>query len=258
MHRVGIPASIKLAQAIVESGSGKSTLARQSNNHFGIKCGNKWSGGKVYKKDDDYVNGKLIRSCFRAFDDPFDSFIAHSQFLTNPKSKRYRFLFEINLYDYKAWAQGLKKSGYATDPNYPKKLISVIEQYQLYEYDYQAVEEMEEVYVVENTKEELIEKVIEPMIESSNEPARTSTDDYYVVKLGDNMASIAESHDMATTDLYYQNRMPFGSEPAVGERLFIRGYLQFKKRPKLSKHITSKRSDGDHFLFEEVILFSAE
>ena len=77
MHRTGVPASIKMAQAILESGSGRSTLARQSNNHFGIKCGSSWEGETVYRHDDDYKNGLLVRSCFRAYDDPAESFFHH-------------------------------------------------------------------------------------------------------------------------------------------------------------------------------------
>ena len=149
----------------------------------------------------------------------------------------------------------MKKSGYATDPNYPKKLISVIEQFQLYEYDYQVVDEMETEYIVESTKEEIIQEVLEPNVESITV---TPNDEYYIVQLGDDMAAIADKFELATSDLYFQNRMPFGSEAAVGERLLIRGYLQLKKRPKLAKHVTTKQSEGDHFLFEEVILFSAE
>jgi len=136
MHRTGIPASIKMAQAIVESASGTSTLARQSNNHFGIKCGKSWQGGTVYRHDDDYENGLLVRSCFRAYDDALESFYAHSDFLANPYSKRYKPLFDLDAHDYKAWAHGLKKAGYATDKNYPKKLIDIIEKYELFKLDF--------------------------------------------------------------------------------------------------------------------------
>jgi len=130
MDRVGIPASIKMAQAILESASGRSTLARQSNNHFGIKCGKDWKGGEVYRHDDDYKDGLLVRSCFRAYDDPAESFRAHSDFLTD--NRRYKPLFELDIYDYKGWANGLRKAGYATDPQYPSKLIRIIEEYELH------------------------------------------------------------------------------------------------------------------------------
>ena len=137
MLRTGVPASIKLAQGMLESDWGRSELATVANNHFGIKCGGKWSGGTFYKTDDDTdENGKLIESCFRAFDSTYDSFIAHSDFLADPKkSYRYGFLFELEVTDYKKWAKGLRKSGYATDPNYPKKLIQIIEKYELHKFD---------------------------------------------------------------------------------------------------------------------------
>lgn len=130
MQRTGIPASIKMAQALLESGAGRSTLATKANNHFGIKCGGEWNGKTFYRKDDDYKDGKLIESCFRKFSSPDESFIAHSQFLRH--QKRYAFLFDFDKNDYHKWANGLKKAGYATDSAYPKKLINLIEKYQLF------------------------------------------------------------------------------------------------------------------------------
>jgi len=130
MQRTGIPASIKMAQALLESGAGRSTLANKANNHFGIKCGGEWNGKTFYRKDDDYKNGKLIESCFRKFRSPDESFIAHSNFLAH--QNRYAFLFDYDKLDYHNWAHGLKKAGYATDKAYPKKLINLIEKYQLF------------------------------------------------------------------------------------------------------------------------------
>ena len=136
MSRTGIPASIKLGQAILESNAGQSELSRKAKNHFGIKCGN-WQGKGYFIEDDDKdENGKLKKSCFRTFRTPEESFIAHSEFLRDPnKSYRYGFLFNLNPYDYKAWAHGLKKAGYATNPEYAKILISVIENYKLFQFD---------------------------------------------------------------------------------------------------------------------------
>lgn len=134
MDRAGVPASIKLAQGILESNAGDSYLARKGNNHFGIKCGSKWTGKKVYRKDDDYnANGKLIESCFRVYKNPNASYVAHSDFLRN--NPRYDFLFRLNPYDYKRWAHGLKRAGYATSATYAQKLIKVIEDYELHQYD---------------------------------------------------------------------------------------------------------------------------
>lgn len=137
MERSGIPASIKLAQGILESNAGRSDLARRANNHFGVKCGNDWSGKTIWKKDDDYdERGKLQESCFRAYRNAEASFRAHSEFLLDPaKQWRYGSLFQLDPTDYRRWAIGLKRSGYATSANYHTKLISLIETYKLYEYD---------------------------------------------------------------------------------------------------------------------------
>jgi LysM repeat protein len=127
MYRSGVPASITLAQGLLESGNGQSELARKSNNHFGIKCHNNWQGGRVYHDDD--AKGE----CFRKYSDPSDSYRDHSDFLRF--RDRYKFLFDYRVTDYKSWAHGLKKAGYATDPAYPKKLIKLIEEYNLNQYD---------------------------------------------------------------------------------------------------------------------------
>jgi LysM repeat protein len=126
MNGYGIPASITLAQGIIESGSGNSSLARFANNHFGIKCTSDWKG-KGYYKDDDQAN-----DCFRVYKDARESFKDHSEFL---KRKRYSFLFELDKNDYKGWARGLKQAGYATNPKYPDMLINIIDKYELYQYD---------------------------------------------------------------------------------------------------------------------------
>ncbi len=144
MHRAGIPASIKLAQGILESGDGTSSLAREANNHFGMKCGSQWKGDTYYLKDDDYDNqGNLIKSCFRVYKNPEESYTAHSEFLRDPrKAYRYGWLFDLNPTDYKAWAKGLKKSGYATNPRYADLLIGIIEANKLYQYDKMRLEDL--------------------------------------------------------------------------------------------------------------------
>ena len=126
MNQHGIPASITLAQGLLESGNGNSELARDANNHFGIKCTPDWTGGKSYH-DDDRKN-----DCFRKYRDAADSFEDHSTFLERP---RYASLFELKTTDYKGWARGLKAAGYATDPSYPQKLINLIERYELHKLD---------------------------------------------------------------------------------------------------------------------------
>jgi len=122
MKEHGIPASITLAQGLLESGNGNSKLARDGNNHFGIKCTPDWTGGKTYHDDD--AKGE----CFRKYKDAAQSYDDHAKFLQRP---RYASLFELKPTDYKGWAHGLKKAGYATDPNYAPKLISLIERYEL-------------------------------------------------------------------------------------------------------------------------------
>ena len=127
MYRSGVPASITLAQGLLESRYGLSELATKGNNHFGIKCHNDWQGGKVYHDDD------RKGECFRKYSSPEQSFRDHSDFLRY--RDRYKFLFDLEVNDYKGWAYGLKKAGYATDPAYPAKLIKLIEDYRLYMYD---------------------------------------------------------------------------------------------------------------------------
>ena len=133
MHRSGIPASVTLAQGILESSWGNGSLALNANNHFGIKCKTYWTGPTFYIEDDDFKNGKLIKSCFRAYDDAESSYIDHTDFLMS--NERYRNLFEFNPTDYVNWAHGLKKCGYATDKKYAEKLISNIRKYELYQFD---------------------------------------------------------------------------------------------------------------------------
>ena len=131
MQRTGVPAAITLAQGIHESGSGKSNLVMRSNNHFGIKCKNTWTGRTVRHDDD------ASQECFRAYDSAFQSYKDHSDFLRN--SQRYAFLFQYDPADYQSWARGLKQAGYATNPRYAPVLISMIEKYRLNDYTLMAL-----------------------------------------------------------------------------------------------------------------------
>lgn len=293
MDRVGIPASIKMAQAILESASGRSTLARQSNNHFGIKCGKNWTGQEVYRHDDDYKDGLLVRSCFRAYDDPAKSFMAHSDFLTD--NRRYGFLFELDIYDYKAWANGLRKAGYATDPKYPSKLINIIEEHELYlldlgmDRDEPIIASADHQVITINTDPGLAEKEeTKPKGSKSDgfKPARlrdksnnektskrkrsktkskrkTNSSSKtkiqkkkgtHVVGVGDNMNSIASKYKMPLRDLYFKNRLAFGSQPKVGTVLAIEKYIHFGKRPEVDATASANK---DIYLFEETITISS-
>jgi hypothetical protein len=127
MRRTGIPASITLAQGMLESDYGRSSLARLGNNHFGIKCHSDWNGQTILRHDD------KRNECFRKYRRPEDSFYDHSDFLKS--GSRYRFLFDIDPLDYKAWAHGLKRAGYATNPDYANMLVRKIEENKLYDYD---------------------------------------------------------------------------------------------------------------------------
>ncbi|EJF52544.1 muramidase (flagellum-specific) [Saprospira grandis DSM 2844] len=136
MQRLGVPASITLAQGILESQYGKSELAQQANNHFGMKCGGNWEGDSYSKFTGEWNNeAQSYRqlACFRVFDSAEASFRAHSDFLRY--RKYYQKLFLLPSKDYKAWAKGLQAAGYATDPKYPDKLISLIERFELDQYD---------------------------------------------------------------------------------------------------------------------------
>ena len=135
MKAYGIPASITLAQGLLESAAGRSTLAREGNNHFGIKCHKEWKGGSMLRNDD------APDECFRVYDSVDESFRDHSLFL---RRQRYAELFDLPVADYTGWARGLKRCGYATDPNYADRLISIIELYSLFNFDGDALRHLEE------------------------------------------------------------------------------------------------------------------
>lgn len=139
-----VPASITLAQGILESGNGNSKLATEANNHFGIKCHKGWNGGTFYQ-DDDAPN-----ECFRKYKSVLESYKDHADFLNG--RERYKGLFDLKITDYKGWAHGLKAAGYATNPKYADQLISLIERYKLYQYDLES--ENSNIIVENNTKDE--------------------------------------------------------------------------------------------------------
>lgn len=144
MLQYGIPASITLAQGILESGAGRGELTRKANNHFGIKCHSGWTGERAYHDDDE--RGE----CFRKYKDPKYSFRDHSLFLS--ERTRYQDLFKLRKKDYKGWARGLKKAGYATDPKYPTKLIDIIERYDLARFDAEVLGGKAQLAKLDDTK----------------------------------------------------------------------------------------------------------
>ena len=153
MKRTGVPASITLAQAILESNSGESNLAKNHNNHFGIKCKSDWTGAKAYQDDD------AKQECFRAYDNAEVSFKDHSNFLKNRPN--YVDLFLLDPVDDTAWAYGLKKAGYATATDYPKKLLKIIDDYELAQYNFPELEnEVEEEEGVKTPSDGPVNKVL--------------------------------------------------------------------------------------------------
>jgi Mannosyl-glycoprotein endo-beta-N-acetylglucosaminidase len=162
MHRSGIPASVILAQGILESSWGMGELSANSNNHFGIKCKSVWTGPTFYIEDDDVVDGVLVKSCFRVYGTVEESYIDHTNFLL--EGTRYATLFNYPRTDYKNWATGLKSCGYATDPEYANKLITTIEKYNLAQYD-QVVPPVVSAPVFHIPGVELIPQTVRPQVE---------------------------------------------------------------------------------------------
>jgi len=193
MLRYEIPASITLAQGILESNSGRSRLTVKGNNHFGVKCHRSWKGKRIYHDDD------ARQECFRKYEHPWSSFRDHSLFLY--ERKRYAALFDLRLENYKGWSRGLKKAGYATDPKYPKKLIALIEQYELYKYD-----DFNDKYAGGVTK---IKK---------KAPERPGT--FIVVKKGDTLYSIARNYNLTVDRLKWLNGLK-SNDLSIGQKIYV-------------------------------------
>lgn len=217
MNRTGIPASIKMAQAILESRAGTSSLARTSNNHFGIKCGGNWDGKKVYRKDDDYHRGKLVNSCFRAYATPEESFMAHSDFLVS--QPRYSFLFKLKSGDYKSWAYGLKKAGYASDPNYPHRLIEIIETFNL--------QALDRILQTEDPEQWLM-LADEISLESFTTSRFINDAKVYYTGVDDNIQQVAESTGVSVRRLLKYNEGITSSDQELAPNTIV--YLQPKRK----------------------------
>lgn len=197
----GIPASITLAQGLLESGAGRSTLASEGNNHFGIKCHKEWKGETMLRSDD------APDECFRVYNTAEESFRDHSLFL---RRGRYLPLFDLDVTDYQGWAKGLKKCGYATDPNYAARLITIIERYSLYTYDTNGVRDAEETSAF-----------IKNMLVSSH-PVRRSRGLHYVVATpGDTYATIAKEFNLKAKDLLSYNDVNKDGEIKAWEEVYL-------------------------------------
>jgi LysM repeat protein len=207
MQRSGIPASITLAQGIVESNNGNSTLARKANNHFGIKC-HKWTG-KTFHQDDDEED-----ECFRKYGNPEESYRDHTDFLVS--GSRYDFLFDYKSNDYKSWAKGLKKAGYATSPRYADDLIRTIEENELYRFDNGDYTKPHSKYKQKSTdSEEFTINLNQRKIYEYNRIK------YIVAKEGDNIQSLTKEMDLMSWQLKKYNELPDDYSPIPGEKLYI-------------------------------------
>jgi LysM repeat protein len=206
-----IPASITLAQGLLESGAGYSQLARLSNNHFGIKCGSGWSGRSV-RHDDDARD-----ECFRAYKHVSDSYEDHSRFLLR---SRYAALFKLNITDYKGWARGLKRAGYATDPSYANRLITIIEDYELYKYDYKG-----------SYSERKLEK--NPWLLHPHQVYLANDIAYVIAQNGDSFKSLGKEFDISWKKLVKYNDLQRDYTLMSGDIIYLK-----RKRKRASKPYT--------------------
>jgi len=221
-----IPASITLAQGILESDAGNSALAMYANNHFGIKCHKDWTGEK-YIQDDDTKD-----ECFRKYKQSEESFDNHSEFLKT--RGRYAFLFELRKTDYKGWAEGLKEAGYATDKNYADRLIKLVDDYKLHQYD-----RMQEI-AIDKPKKKIELKIIKPTtsaISSSRKLFLNNRIKYVVVQDGDSYYKIAHDFDMRLWQLHNYNETGKQTCLQVGDIV----YLQPKRRHSQKEEIHTAR-----------------
>lgn len=199
MHLYRIPASITLAQGILESGSGSGALAISANNHFGIKCHTTWTGERVYHDDDE------LGECFRKYTDVKYSYRDHSLFLT--QRSRYADLFKLKISDYQGWARGLKKAGYATDPKYPDKLISLIERFDLWKYD-EGTALTQQSGSVENGNSS----------QSTNRLAINTENRVYVVVAGDTLYSLSKRFGLTVDQIIKHNNLE-SIDLSIGQEL---------------------------------------
>ncbi|MFC2111017.1 glucosaminidase domain-containing protein [Bacteroidota bacterium] len=238
-----IPASITLAQGLLESGNGNSKLAVEANNHFGIKCHMEWTG-ETFIQDDDTKD-----ECFRKYNNAEESFKDHSLFLST--RDRYAFLFELDIKDYEAWAKGLKKAGYATNPKYPQLLINLIERYELYKYDNISKDILADNKQKQDTKNIVKSKVkIKSGNISDEEVTTISLNErkilcnnkvkYIIAQKEDNIENICKELDMFKWQIIKYNELDNNSKISEGQIL----YLQPKRRKAEEKYHIVKEGES--------------
>ncbi|MCX6237912.1 MAG: glucosaminidase domain-containing protein [Bacteroidia bacterium] len=224
MNEYHIPASITMAQACLESGDGNSTLALEANNHFGIKCNSSWSGPSI-RQDDESRN-----ECFRKYGTAIESYRDHSKFLTG--GMRYQFLFDYDIKDYRKWAYGLKKAGYATDPQYPERLIRIIEEFQLDKLD---------TYYNSTTRYVRPERLGSGSKSTTRRKGNSGIDDFsinpyvtrnvekrnnvkaFFAKEGDTYEQIAAEFSLKDWEIYRYNDVEQGARPEAGSIVYLQG-----------------------------------
>lgn len=209
MLKSGIPASITLAQGLLESASGNSTLATEANNHFGIKCHGGWAGPTILKDDD------AAGECFRVYENAEQSYRDHTEFL---KRARYASLFQLERNDYKGWAYGLKQAGYATNPKYAELLINLIERYELDQYD----RAENNLYAQEKREEKVISEIVKeepqkPVQEAEKAPLAMKI---YEVKQGDTLYSVSRRFGLSVDEVKVLNSLQ-GAELKLGQLLLV-------------------------------------
>jgi len=207
MLRSGVPASITLAQGMLESDNGNSRLAKKANNHFGIKCHKNWTGPKIYHDDD--TRGE----CFRKYKSVYESFQDHSDFLMS--SSRYSFLFELDMTDYKGWAKGLKKAGYATSVTYAEMLIRIIEENELHQYDLKGASEAGNQKILKAQKDKSSGNL------AGREVLLRNRVKYIIVKPEDNFRSLQEEFDLLPYEIFKYNDLARDQELKAGQVLYL-------------------------------------
>ncbi len=217
MREYKIPASITLAQGLLESNAGRSTLATQANNHFGIKVGSSWTGPYVLR-DDDAPNEK-----FRKYRSARDSYVDHSKFL---HGRRYQGLFQLNIKDYKGWARGLKAAGYATNPSYAESLIHIIEMYNLSQFDSGKKSSSGSSKIKQSGSDFFNRHMV----------YKNNKNYFIIVELGDDMATISRETGLSLKHLYEYNDLPKDYWPTQGDILYMKkkqksASKEFKKYP---------------------------
>jgi LysM repeat protein len=236
MQKTGVPASITLAQGLFESESGNSDLAREANNHFGIKCHNEWTG-ETFHKDDDEKN-----ECFRKYNSVLESFDDHSAFLRN--RSRYAFLFDLDITDYKGWARGLKKAGYATNPEYAQKLIKIIEDFQLYELE-KGAQNIPLIASAKNdspnpARKKETKSIISPGAGKKEYQHSENDVPFVLAKAGDSYFSIANENNIRLWQVLKYNDAGKTDIPEEGEIVYI---MPKRSSAKEKFHIVKEGED---------------